>query len=789
MHLKRQAMPNKFEVSLDNCHKEPIHIPGSIQSHGYLLVVDPNSLNIQYLSENFASLLGKIPSELINANIAEFLDAEFVEQVKKHSDAVDFYTINPLQAQIKIGREAQHEMTAVLSRNNIYLLIELEQSLNSGRKHFDSMSHLMKQSLPLIVEAKELDSSFKAAVDEIRNLTGFDRVMLYKFDHEYNGQVVAEAKKQSLNSFLHQHFPESDIPKQARELYVRNPIRLLADVDAQVSRLYPLDKPVDLSSCILRSVSPIHCQYLRNMGVKASMSISVIIAGKLWGLIACHHYSIHVVPFEVREVAQYMSLMMSSMISLKTQSVDNLQTARAKSISAKISEHMSDEVFFVDGLRKDIPMLLEMLDATGVAWRLEKKIECHGETPTKKAIDALFKWIMNEEKAEQSIYYTHNLPVENPEFTSIGATASGVLFLPLSVSDNLFIMWFRKELIQTKNWGGKPEKVIEFLDDGSHRLMPRSSFRLWQENVRNKSEPWKETEISCALKFRNTLVNYVLEKSERLKKLNLILEEKVKKRTHDLEAEASKRAVAQNALIVALKKAEESNRELERFAFVASHDLQEPLRKIQMFAGRIQLSGNDLQDKNTSYLKRIVESANRMQDLIKGVLSFSRINRKNEVFDFFDGSAVIDEILNDLELLIVDKKAKIEIIGIAQLFGDRQQIQRLLQNLLLNALKFVRPEVPPHIKVKLEEQTSTYITLSVTDNGIGFNNEFKERIFNLFERLHPKKTYEGTGLGLAICRKIVERHHGKIWAESIEGKGTSFYFTLPLQKTDDDSVL
>ncbi|MCP4928918.1 MAG: GAF domain-containing protein, partial [Gammaproteobacteria bacterium] len=183
----------------------------------------------------------------------------------------------------------------------------------------------------------KLDLIYQTVVEEVKRFSGFDRVMLYQFDHEYNGEVIAEAKEPHLNAFLKQHFPESDIPKQARELYIKNPIRLLCDVEAEVSRLYPAQPHVDLSYCSLRSVSPIHIQYLRNMGVKASMSISIIINGKLWGLIACHHYSRNFVPFEVREIAQYISVMLSQLISVKIQEEDTQRNARQLAMLGQIS--------------------------------------------------------------------------------------------------------------------------------------------------------------------------------------------------------------------------------------------------------------------------------------------------------------------------------------------------------------------------------------------------------------------------------------------------------------------
>lgn len=772
-------MKKPYQVTLDNCHEEPIHIPGSVQSHGMLLVIEPKTLTLRYFSENIATTLNIAPAELINTPMARLFNREFVEIVSKNRDLLDFYQINPVPVTLQIVQDNNLTMSAVLSHCQGLLMIELEHSQQAGIKSFEPVNYLIKHSLHSMVNAQELSSVFDSAVKEIRNLTGFDRVMLYQFDAEYNGEVVAEAKKDSLNSFLKQHFPESDIPKQARALYLKNPIRLLADVHASVSPIYPQDKPVDLSHCILRSVSPIHCQYLSNMGVKASMSISIIIGGKLWGLVACHHYSAHVVPFETREIAQYLGLMLSYLITLKTKANEAHKEAEVLSISATISERMSNEDYFLDGLRQETALLMKMLNATGLAWRVTDDLECFGETPENTEIESIVSWIKQHKLKGKSIYHSHHLGGEHADFVKYNHTSSGVLFMPISASGNQFLIWFRKEVIESKNWGGKPEKVIEFTDDGSHRLMPRSSFALWKENVRNKSQAWQNIEISSVLKFRNTVVNYVLVKSERLEKINNELEEKVKQRTEALEVEIASRKQTQHELRLALAKSEESNIELERFAFVASHDLQEPLRKIQTFGDRIQHSNETLSEKNASYLSRMMGSANRMQALIKGVLSFSRINQLSDKMEVFNADEALAEIIADLEILISEKNAKIEHTSIGEIYGGKRQIQRILQNLLQNALKFSKADVQAKITISLVDGESAYTTLAISDNGIGFDNSFNEKIFHLFERLHGKASYEGTGLGLAICKKIAERHLGKIWAESTPDVGTTFYLSLP----------
>ncbi len=760
----------KLEVTLDNCADEPIHIPGSIQPHGYLIAIEQNTWVISRLSQNVEQI---IPGALnsVGKSAEELLGKEFIQELKSSNKRYGFKD-NLFHWRSGHNNTFFHVIASICQG---MIILDLETKPD----RVNDISDFYKKTRNFVNDFNDVlneDEVYDRAVSEVRKLTKFDRVMLYKFDQDYNGQVVAESKVGHLNSFLHQHFPESDIPKQARDLYLRNPIRLLADVDATPSPIIPDINALDLSSSSLRSVSPIHIQYLKNMGVKASMSISIVVEDKLWGLIACHHYSSHIVPFDIREAALFMGQMISYVITMRERSTQGKIEGELQWLNALLIERMAQEIDFEDGLKAEIPTLLKLMGADGIAWNLTGKLQQFGKTPSHDETQEIIDWLKSK-KIPELEYHTHSLAKENKKFERFSTVASGILALPIVLKEKQILIWFRPEIIETKNWGGKPEKVIEFTDDGSHRLMPRSSFALWKENVKNRSTVWQDVEISAALKFRNSLMNYVVHKSQRLKEINLQLEQKIAERTEELVKEISIRREAEKSLKATLQEAHRSNAELEQFAYVASHDLQEPLRKIQSFGERLRKSSENLDSRSSDYIERMMNASNRMQLLIQNLLSFSRITTMTQPFEEIVLNELLDEVLDDLQPFIEEHNAKVEVGKLEIIRGDMSQIHRVFQNLIQNAIKFKKADVDPVITIESYKSEDQLIVV-IGDNGIGFDDKYKDKVFGLFERLHGRSEYEGTGLGLAICRKIMERHKGQIRAESELGSGTKMFLSF-----------
>ena len=790
--IEKKSPHKPFAVTLDNCHEEPIHIPGSIQPHGMLVVIGRHDFIIKQVSENIIRFTGEPADFFLGKKVTELLGESFYTflNVALNSESKYARTANSIKVKLSPSLVENVLFDAVFHCEGDLVLIDVEQSPQDISIQYASYYHKIKEFTRSLSEHAELQAIFERSVAEVRDLTGYDRVMLYRFDHEYNGEVIAESKVDKLNSFLGQHFPESDIPAQARSLYVKNKVRIIADVNAQPSALVPLlhpdtDGPTDLGFSMLRSVSPIHIQYLKNMGVCASMSISIIVDDHLWGLIACHHYSPHRVSVETREAALFLSVLISHLITTNDRSQARLYDSELLALNARLAENMVQVVNYVDGLRKDIPAMLGLANAEGVVWNLEGHAESYGRTPSDEQTEQLVDWLFTK-VGKSFLFHTHKLSDINPEFREFAGVASGILFIVLSFTDRQFFLWVRPEVMNTKHWGGKPEKTIEFLDDGSHRLMPRRSFELWKEKVRFTSAPFNEIEIRNVLKFRNTMQNYLMVNTELLRERNADLERKIAQRTLSLEQEIREREKVQQELELSLRALQASNKELEQFAYIASHDLQEPLRKIQVLGDRLHNFSDQLDTRSQDYLRRMIKAANRMQMLVVDLLSFSRIGVTGESIRYVNLNDIMRDVLSNLHVAIEESGAQIHVGDLGSICADAAQINRLFQNLMQNAIKFVQNGAVPQISITRVEEPANTATFEIRDNGSGFEKEYEEKIFGLFSRLHKSnEDYQGTGLGLAVCRKIVDSHRGKIWARSELGEGTAFFIQLPLRGAMD----
>ena len=500
--------------------KEPvINLNSQIQSHGILLVLQEPSLDILQVSRNAASILDLAVETLLEKNLEDLLDPYQIGRIKSRlaEDALDF--TNPTKIWVKKTREDYVVFDAVFHRNSEGILIlELEPAISEDNVPFLSFYHLAKASINKLQASANLEDYCQIIAETVRKVTEFDRVMLYKFDRDGHGCVVAEDKVESIEPYLGLNFPESDIPKPARKMFLSNLIRLIQDSQEEPVDIFPVlnpvtERPIDLSSSTLRSPYPCHVEYLHNMGVGASLTISLIKEGKLWGLIACHHPTPKFVSFELRKACEFLGRMIFSEISTREETQDCDYRMKLNDIQSSLIDCISQEDNFIAGLIKHQPNLLDLTSARGAAICFSGNYTLIGETPAEEDLNGLVTWL--QKNVDEEVFYTDSLAENYPDAQKFKNIASGLLAIPIGKRN--YVLWFRPEVIQTVNWGGNPNEAFEVDEsEGNLRLCPRKSFELWKETVRLTSLPWQSVEIKAALDLRRAIVNIVLEQAEEL---------------------------------------------------------------------------------------------------------------------------------------------------------------------------------------------------------------------------------------------------------------------------------
>ncbi|MGL5065087.1 MAG: PAS domain S-box protein [Microcoleus sp.] len=497
----------------ENKNSELIYAPGSIQLYGILLVLEEPLLKIIQISDNTFEALGFYPHEMLGKCLNDFFDAEQVAGINRNllakDEAVKF---------INLYLETKHGKCCFegkLHRSDGAVIVELEKASPDRNHSSIGIYQSFKQALDKIQQAPNLQSLCEAAAEEVRKFIGFDRVMVYQFDEMGAGSVIAESKLESLNPLLGLCYPAIDIPQVARRLFSQNLVRFIPDVKHHPIPLTPIynpltSQPLDLSFSFLRTVSPCHIQYLINMGVGASMTLSLIENKKLWGLIACHNQKPKYVSYEVRSACELLAKFFALELSSKQDSKDREYQIHLKSICANLVRDISPERCFVEGLLKHQDNLLELVGATGAVLCAKEQLTIIGKTPDLAEIKDLIEW--GETQIKNNIYYTASLSKVYPNAENFKEVASGLLLLAISQMQKNYILWFRPEVIQTVNWAGKSEWSAEFDSGESQPLSPRNSFELWQETVRLKSLPWQQCEIEIALELRVALVSIELQK-------------------------------------------------------------------------------------------------------------------------------------------------------------------------------------------------------------------------------------------------------------------------------------
>ncbi|WP_051469099.1 SpoIIE family protein phosphatase [Mycolicibacterium tusciae] len=501
-------VPVGTPVDLDNCAREPIHIPGLVQPRGVLAVLREPDFEVRQVSANVLDLLGRSVDDVLGRHLSFLIGADEAARVEQAASAPgDLRQRNPLECTIDVAGQPR-AFDAILHREpGGVLLLEVEIAYGARPFTFPNTYLAVRSSVDELNRATTLTELYDGTARAVRELTGFDRVMVYRYDEDYNGEVVAEAKREELNSFLGLHYPSTDIPAQARALYEKSWLRLIDDVGYTPAPLVPAADPergvpTDLTHATLRSVSPIHIEYLQNMGVHASMSISLLRQGRLWGLIACHHYAgPHLPPFGTRVAAEFLGSTLSLRLVDQFEDEQLHRRLAAQAVLGKLTAATLDDGDALTAVLLGTPSLLDLVPADGVVVNIGGEYGVLGSVPSPEIVAAVAKWALDagdEIASSESLSGELDLDLD-PQVVS-GALA-------INLPDGQYAIWFRGEVLRSVDWGGDPHnKAIAVSEGDGLRLSPRKSFDRWREIVDRCCEPWAPTERESAEALRRHLV-------------------------------------------------------------------------------------------------------------------------------------------------------------------------------------------------------------------------------------------------------------------------------------------
>lgn len=778
MNLVADSKTKPLPIAVDSealtlCDREAIHTPGAIQPHGALLALDRADFRIIQAGGDTEGLLGALPQALLGTDARALFSTRQVEKltgltndVGLRSRAVHLFSISG-----EAGRSVDSDVIGYYSGE--LLVLEIDPRREPAPVNPLPVLHAMLRG---VHQADGMAGCCQAIVDEVRRVIGFDRVMLYRFLSDGSGEVIAEAVEPSSEAFLGLRYPESDIPKQARELYRLNWLRTIPD--ARYSPAPILSMPaagsalsLDLSNSNLRSVSPVHRQYLANMGVVASLSMSIIIQGRLWGLIACHHHAPRYLPYSLREACELFAEMVSSQLEGRA-AADSFRTEqRSRQIHEELLNRLSRESELAAGLIRFRPNLLDLVSAGGVGLWMDGRFSNIGATPQPSDISAMVDWL--NATVEDGVFHTDHLPLIYPPAGSFAGVASGLLALSVSRNPRDYVLWFRPELVRTVNWAGRPDKSIDGSD--SQILTPRNSFAMWQQQLRQHASPWLGAEIEAAHRLRLALLEVVLSRIDQMARER----EAARLRQEGLTIELNERLAQSERLSLALRKETELRAAVEG-------DLTQVLRRTvtdqEFERQRISRELHDTLGQSLTMLQlglqaigHEVPAGEKVQQRLDSMKSLaSSLGRDVNRLATDIRPTTIDDlgIQKAIESLLESWSENTPIKYYLHLSPDEVRLAKPVETALYRVLQEILANVVRHAEAGrvgvVLRVADGEVSMIVEDDGRGFPADYEEHANSPALRL-----------GLLGIRERLAQVAGVLEIESSPGCGTTVFVRIP----------
>ncbi len=744
-------------INFERCEDEPIHIPESIQSYGFLIAFNYKDLKISIVSDNCESvftepLIGKHFLEILSSDTNEraFLEETF-DRVTKTKIRL------PIKLHLKasmLEEGAAIDYLAVVYDSGHNYVVELEPA-TEFRDTYSAEQFIKLYAMSIAPRFKEMTSLREMAqemVSTIRYLTNMDRVVLYKFNDDYSGKVIAEAKADDMDSYQDLYFPASDIPAQARALYKTNWVRLTPDTELPPARLVPSTEasgrePLDLTRSLLRTFSPIHLQYIRNQGLRASFSISLVTDGELYGLISCHHREPSYIPQDVRLQCENLSQLFSWHLLAKEEEI----AKHKKYATDEAVDAMLDRIGPANPISRVVKSgekaFLEALNSSGFVYYSQYETITLGSTLPIELIKEIFSKASNQ----GGFPYTNDALYDDyPEARQYGI--AGIMIIPLFEKKQYFTAWFRKETHRVQKWIGAEDEKSEDAPK-AQRLKPRTSFTIHTRTIKGRSTSFDKADVDTANRLNRMFLVYALDVQERMH--------------------------------ISIQELEKQDNYRNEFLATLAHELRNPLGPIMSGASILETVDDDKTRKRVTAI--INRQAEYMSKLINDLMDVSRITRGKVKLEF-EKLSIQDVLSDSLEIVDQQVKAKKHNITVNYLekdvtvYGDKARLSQIFSNIIHNAAKYTSEQ--GRITVDIREE-GVMVVVAVKDNGMGIPEDRLKDVFNMFTQIeaHSTHTKGGLGIGLTLVSKLVMLHHGdvSVMSEGL-GRGSTFEVRLPISK-------